>query len=71
MESSTDVAVLRQAQAVLREREARIRRLVDANIIGIYIWDFDGRILEANDESRHCAGYDREDLIVDRYARGI
>ena len=31
------------------EQEARNRRLVDANIIGIFIWDFDGRILEAND----------------------
>jgi len=28
----------------LRESEAKIRRLVDANIIGIFIWDFDGRI---------------------------
>ena len=26
----------------LAEREARIRRLVDANIIGIIIWDFEG-----------------------------
>ena len=25
----------------LAEREAKIRRLVDANIIGIFIWDFD------------------------------
>ena len=28
----------------LAEREAKIRRLVDANIIGIFIGDFDGRI---------------------------
>src|SRR6266581_1495493 len=33
----------------LEQREAKIRRLVDANIIGIFIWDFDGRIIEAND----------------------
>src|SRR5580693_8735117 len=33
----------------LLEREARIRRLVDANIIGIFIWDFDGRIIDANE----------------------
>jgi GAF domain-containing protein len=32
------------------EREAKIRRLVDSNIIGIFIWDFEGRVLEANDE---------------------
>jgi hypothetical protein len=26
----------------LAEREAKIRRLVDANIIGIFIWDIEG-----------------------------
>ncbi|MEA3142630.1 MAG: hypothetical protein QOK23_4799, partial [Gammaproteobacteria bacterium] len=31
------------------EREAKIRRLVDSNVIGIFVWDFDGRVLEAND----------------------
>ncbi len=30
----------------LQEREAKIRRLVDSNIIGIAIWDFEGRIIE-------------------------
>jgi nitrogen fixation/metabolism regulation signal transduction histidine kinase len=34
----------------LAEREAKIQRLVDANIIGIFIWELEGRILEANDE---------------------
>ena len=50
----------------LQEREAKIRRLVDANIIGIFIWDFDGRILEANDEFLRVVGYDREDLAAGR-----
>ena len=35
--------------ADLAEREARIRRLGEANIIGIVIWNVEGRILEAND----------------------
>jgi PAS domain S-box-containing protein len=47
----------------LAEREARIRRLVDANIIGIFIWDLQGRILEANDAFLRMVGYDREDLL--------
>jgi PAS domain S-box-containing protein len=47
----------------LAEREARIRRLVDANIIGIIIWDFQGRILEANDAFLRMVGYDRDDLV--------
>src|SRR6202022_495133 len=37
----------------LGEREARIRRLVDANIIGIMIWAVEGRILEANEAFLH------------------
>ena len=50
----------------LAQREARIRRLVDANIVGIFIWDFDGRILEANDAFLHIVAYDREDLAAGR-----
>jgi PAS domain-containing protein len=41
----------------------KIRRLVDSNIIGIFIWDFDGRIVEANDEFLRMVSYDREDLV--------
>jgi PAS domain S-box-containing protein len=48
------------------ERETRIRRLVDSNIIGIFIWDFDGRVLEANDEFLRMVNYDREDLVSGR-----
>src|SRR5258708_23706236 len=33
----------------LEEREAKIRRLVDANIIGVLISDIEGQIIEAND----------------------
>jgi PAS domain S-box-containing protein len=50
----------------LGEREAKIRRLVDANIIGIIIWELEGRILEANDAFLHIVGYDREDLALGR-----
>jgi PAS domain S-box-containing protein len=57
---------LAQANRDLAEREAKIRRLVDANIIGIFIWDFDGRVLEANDEFLRMVNYDREDLVACR-----
>jgi PAS domain S-box-containing protein len=50
----------------LAEREARIRRLVDANIIGIFIWDLEGRILEANDAFLRMVGYNHEDLVSSR-----
>jgi PAS domain S-box-containing protein len=50
----------------LASREARIRRLVDANIIGIMIWDLEGRIIEANEAFLRIVGYDQEDLISGR-----
>ncbi|MEA3122826.1 MAG: hypothetical protein QOH33_2416, partial [Paraburkholderia sp.] len=50
----------------LAEREARIRRLVDANIVGIFIWDLAGEILEANDAFLSIVGYDRADLASRR-----
>ena len=50
----------------LEEREAKIRRLVDANIIGIFIWNLDGEILEANDAFLHTVGYDRENFASGR-----
>jgi PAS domain S-box-containing protein len=50
----------------LAEREARIRRLVDANIIGIFISTREGDIIEANDAFLQMVGYDRADLAAGR-----
>ena len=50
----------------LREREAKVRRLVDANIIGICIYDLDRRILEANDAFLSIVGYSRDDVVSGR-----
>ncbi|KWC91608.1 ATP-binding sensor histidine kinase [Burkholderia cepacia] len=46
----------------LSEREARIRRLVDANIIGIFIYALDGTIVEANSALLDLIGYSRDEL---------
>ncbi len=47
----------------LQERESRIRRLVDSNIIGIVIWGRDGRLLDANDAFLQMTQYTREDIV--------
>jgi PAS domain S-box-containing protein len=47
----------------LQEREAKIRRLVDSDIIGIIMWDLEGRIIEANEAFLHMVGYSRDDLV--------
>jgi PAS domain S-box-containing protein len=56
-------------QGDLLARDKKIRRLVDANIVGIIIWEVEGRILEANDEFLRMVGYDREDLTAGRLHR--
>ena len=61
--TSLDNARLYQA---LRERELRIRRLVDANIIGICIFGPGGDIVEANHSFLKTIGYDREDIDTGR-----
>jgi PAS domain S-box-containing protein len=50
----------------LQEREGKVRRLVDSNIIGICIWDFEGRVIEANEAFLHIVGYGPGDLVSGR-----
>nr|WP_291706338.1 ATP-binding sensor histidine kinase [Bradyrhizobium sp.] len=47
----------------LWEREARIRRLVDSNIIGILFWNAHGDISYANDAFLSMTGYTRQELV--------
>jgi PAS domain S-box-containing protein len=54
---------LRSAERELREREAEIKRLVDASIVGIFIWNSEGKILEANDAFLRMVRYSREELL--------
>jgi PAS domain S-box-containing protein len=61
----------------LAEREAKIRRLVDANIIGIFTWHIprkgpekdEGFFLEVNDAFLRMLGYEREDFAAGRLRR--
>ena len=59
-------ARLQAAHGDLRKREAKVRRLVDSNIIGICIFDLDRRIMEANDAFLSIVGYSRDDVISGR-----
>src|SRR5260221_535199 len=52
----------------VQEREVKIGRLVDSNIIGIVFSDFEGPIIEANDAFLDILGYTREDLVSGRMA---
>ena len=50
----------------LQEREAKIRRLVDANIVGVLISNNEGQILDANDAFLQMVRYRREDVTSGR-----
>ena len=50
----------------LEDREGKIRRLVDANILGIFIWDLEGAIVGANEAFLRMLQYDRDDLVSGR-----
>ncbi len=64
-----DLTERKRAEQALREREAKIRGLFDANIIGIFIGDIEGKVLEANDAFFQMLGYDRGDVAAGRIHR--
>jgi PAS domain S-box-containing protein len=57
--------LLQRLYSELQEREAKIRRLVDANIIGVFFWH-EEQIVEANDAFLHMLDYSHEDLVSGR-----
>src|SRR5260370_4077293 len=61
-----DITELKQEEEALRESEARFRRFVDSNIIGIALVDLEGSMRDDNDALVELLGYTREDLIAGR-----
>jgi PAS domain S-box-containing protein len=59
-----------KAEAELRQLasglEAKVRRLVEANVIGIVIWKVEGAITEANEAFLQMIQYGSEDLVLGR-----
>ncbi len=50
----------------LEDREGKIRRLVDANILGIFIWSLEGAIVGANEAFLRMLQYGRDDPLSGR-----
>ena len=53
---------IRRTQAALEASEARLRHVIDTDIVGIAFWDNEGNIVDANDTYLGMLGYAREDL---------
>jgi len=69
-ELKIQVAEREKAEAEVRELasglEAKIRRLVEANVVGIVMWNLEGAITGANEAFLRMVRYDREDLSSGR-----
>jgi hypothetical protein len=50
----------------VQERESRIHRLVNANMIGMHIFHAEVLIVDANQSFLKTVGYGREDPIADQ-----
>src|SRR5579884_1421354 len=57
-----DITQRKLTEFALRESEAKYRRLVEANLVGIVVSDLHGHVLEANDIFLTILGYTRQEL---------
>ena len=61
-----DITARKQTQNALRRSEARLRRLVESNLVGVFVCSPSGLIPEANQKALDMLGYSREDLDAGR-----
>ncbi|MFM7426045.1 MAG: PAS domain S-box protein, partial [Elainella sp.] len=57
-----DITDRKRAEQALQQSEARFRRLMDCNLVGVMFWHVDGTILDANDTFLQIVGYSRAEL---------
>jgi PAS domain S-box-containing protein len=64
------VAEREKAEAEVRQLasglDAKVRRLVEANVVGIVLWNLEGAITGANEAFLRMVQFDREDLVSGR-----
>lgn len=62
VEVAHDITVVRKAEEVLVENEARYKSLFDHSMLCIYVHDLKGNFTDANETALKLLGYSREDI---------
>jgi len=59
---SLDITDLKKAGEALKESELRYKALFDRGLLCVYIHDFEGKFMDANDAALNLLGYTREEI---------
>lgn len=62
-ESRRNLAESIRAQRAFEASEVRFRRLIDAELVGVCVVDYEGGILDANDTFLRMLGFTRDELV--------
>jgi len=69
-QKESEFADRERAQAALRASEKRYRQLLQSNIVGSMVVDWEGRVFDANDAFLRMLGFSRQDLEEGRVGGG-
>jgi PAS domain S-box-containing protein len=58
----TDIHDIKLTEQALRESEARLRQFYDSSMFGLFYYNMNGSVTDANDKFLEMIGYTREDL---------
>ncbi|MGE5526559.1 MAG: PAS domain S-box protein [Rhodospirillaceae bacterium] len=60
--AASDVTARKRAEEAVRESEARLKKAISIETVGVLIFSLDGRMVDANTAFERMSGYSREEL---------
>jgi len=61
-----EIAARKQAEESLLKSEGRLSKLYESGLLGVFYWNRDGQVTDANDKFLDMIGYRREDMAAGR-----